>query len=80
MRRYRAYVFLRRPGRAEKYLGATMVDPCPLIGIQVRFGLLGKAETGRVDQIQPPDWNRDSEATPTIHVKQGGPALKSPGG
>jgi hypothetical protein len=65
----RAYVFLQRAaGKAERYIGATVVEPSPVKGRQVQFALLGKLHRGRVDEIQPSHWTDDSEAVPTIRV------------
>jgi hypothetical protein len=73
----RAYVFLRRSaGNAERYIGAAMVEPSPAKGRQVQFSHAGKLETGRVDDIRPPDWTDDSEAVPTIRIRQYEPAAK----
>jgi len=67
---FKARVFLQRRGELEaKYIGELEVDPRPVRHGRTNFTHAGKTETGRVDAVEPPDWDK-AGVVPTIHVVQ----------
>jgi hypothetical protein len=65
---FKARVYLQRPGELQaKYIGETDVTPRPVRNGRTVFTHAGKTETGRVDTVEPPDWDKTG-AVPTIHV------------
>ena len=66
---FKARVYLS--GGPEKsqaeYIGEIDVTPRPVRNGRTVFTHGGKTETGRVDTVNPPDWDKTG-AVPTIHV------------
>jgi len=67
---FKARVYLQRPGESQaKYIGEIDVTPRPVRNGRTLFTHAGKTETGRVDAIDPPDWDKTG-TIPAIHVVQ----------
>lgn len=72
----RAFVFLHNGGaESGRYMGARLVTPFPFIGTRVVFIEHGTQVRGRVCNIQPRDWNSQSELTPMVHIMQDDPVV-----
>jgi hypothetical protein len=67
---FKARVYLQRRGELQaKYIGEIDVDPRPIRHGRTTFMHAGKTETGRVDTVDPPDWDKTG-AIPTLHIVQ----------
>jgi len=67
---FKARVYLQRPGESQaNCIGEIDVTPRPVRNGRTVFTHAGKTETGRVDAIDPPDWDKTG-TIPTIHVVQ----------
>jgi hypothetical protein len=71
---FKARVYLQRHGETEaKYIGEIDITPRPIRNGRTVFTHAGKVETGRVEAVDPPDWDKTG-AIPTVRV------TLSPGG
>ena len=60
--------YLQRHGEFEaKYIGEIDVTPRPIRHGRTVSAHAGKTETGHIDAVDPPDWDKTG-AVPTIHV------------
>ncbi len=67
---FKARVYLQRRGEFEaKYIGELDVDPRPVRHGRTTFSHEGKTETGRVEAVDPIDWDKTG-IVPTIRVVQ----------
>ena len=66
---FKARVYLcRGPEKTQaRYIGEIDVTPRPVRNGRTVFTHAGKTVTGRVDAIEPRDWDKTG-AIPTIHV------------
>ena len=67
---FRAHVYLQRRGESSAtYIGEIDVESRPVRNGRATFTYAGKVETGHIDAVDPPDWDKTG-AIPTIHVAQ----------
>jgi hypothetical protein len=67
---FKVRVYLQRRGEIEAtYIGELDVDPRPVRYGRTTFTHAGKTETGRVDAVDPIDWD-ETGIVPTIRVVQ----------
>jgi hypothetical protein len=65
---HRAHIYLRRPGtKIAVDLGEKELDVLPVRYRRAQFDHDGKIEVGRIEQIEPSDWD-SSGAVPKILV------------
>jgi hypothetical protein len=65
---FKARVYLQRHGELQAtYIGEIDVSPRPVRNGRTVFTHAGKTETGRVEAVDPPDWDKTG-AIPTIRV------------
>jgi hypothetical protein len=67
---FKARIYLQRRGEFEAtYVGELDVDPRPVRHGRTTFSHAGKTETGRVESVDPIDWDQTG-VVPTIRVVQ----------
>ena len=64
----RALVFMKHGTERERYIGAKLIDPAPIVGGRVAFVHDGRKIGGRVGSILPTSWTSDSELIPTLRI------------
>jgi hypothetical protein len=66
---FKARVYLcSGPDKSQAtYIGETDVTPRPVRNGRTVFTHAGKTETGRVEAVEPPDWDKTG-AIPTVYV------------
>jgi hypothetical protein len=64
---FKARVYLSSGPEQARYIGEIDVTPRPVRNGGTVFTHAGKIETGHVEGVEPPDWDKTG-AIPTIHV------------
>ncbi len=78
MMAYRTLVYFYPLQDAEpQYVGEIEFKQPPVVGGAVSFSYKGKRETGQVEQITPPDWERRG-MVPAVHIAKGQKADAKP--
>jgi hypothetical protein len=68
---YRVRIYLQRAAmKAPANLGVVELQDRPVVGDQITFNHAGCIEAGRIDVIEPPDWERHRGTVPRVHVLQ----------
>ncbi len=68
---FEAHVLLKRPGRLIPIdIGVKEVEPRPIRFGKTAFKHDGKAQVGRIEKIEPHDWERSPGTIPRILVVQ----------
>ena len=69
---FRVRVLLKRPGHEmPKDIGVKEIEPRPIRFGKTTFTHEGKTQVGRIESIEPPDWESHPETIPWILVVQG---------
>jgi hypothetical protein len=67
---FKARVYLQRLGESSAtYIGELDLESRPVRNGRATFTHAGKVETGHIDTVSPPDWDKTG-AIPTIRVVQ----------
>jgi hypothetical protein len=67
--RQRALIYLQGlPSEPATYVGEREIEPGPVLNGIVRFGHNGRIESVRVQRLEPPGWNANSDVIPLVYV------------